>query len=77
MTDEELLDSILKQIKNRKPSLWNVMRFQLGYSVDCCNEIVQAVEEWLPKEDPRPSYATLQWDKCVRMIRSNLWEQSE
>ncbi len=76
MTDQELLDNILKQIKP-KPSLWNEMRDKLGYSVDCCNEIIQVVEEWLPKEDPRPSYATLQWDKCVRMIRSNLWEQTE
>ncbi len=76
MTDQELLDNILKQIKP-KPSLWNEMRDKLGYSVDCCNEIIQVVEEWLPKEDPRPSYATLQWDKCVRMIRNNLWEQSE
>ncbi len=76
MTDQELLDNILKQIKP-KPSLWNEMRDKLGYSVDCCNEIIQVVEEWLPKEDPRPSYATMQWDKCVRMIRSNLWEQTE
>ncbi len=76
MTDQELLDNILKQIKP-KPSLWNEMRDKLGYSVDCCNEIIQVVEEWLPKEDPRPSFDTLQWDKCVRMIRSNLWEQTE
>jgi len=30
------------------------------------------VEKWLPKEDPRPSYATMQWDKCVRMMREKL-----
>jgi len=67
----------LEKFNNRPPSLWNVMRHELGYSIDMCDEIVEAVERWLPKEDPRPSYATMQWDKCVRMMREKLWEQSE
>ncbi len=76
MTDQELLDNILKQIKP-KPSLWKIMRDELGFSVDMCDEIVQAVERWLPKEDPRPSWSTMQWDKCVRMMHNNLWEQQK
>ena len=74
MTD---LERILENIKNRPPSLWNVMRFGLGFSVEQSNEIVEAVEKWLPKEDPRSSYMTMQWDKCVRMMREKLWEQTE
>ena len=26
------------------------MRHRLGYSIDCCDEIVDAVEDWLPDE---------------------------
>jgi hypothetical protein len=30
-------------------TLWEVMRNKLGFSVDMCDEIVDAVEEFLPK----------------------------
>lgn len=30
-------------------TLWEVMRNKLGFSIDCCDEIVSAVEEFLPK----------------------------
>jgi hypothetical protein len=50
------------------------MRFQLGFSIDMCDEIVSAVEEWLPPEHPTNDY---QWNKCVKMMREKLWEQSE
>ena len=69
---------ILKQVeKYKSKKLWYIMRDKLGFSIDMCDEIVEAVERWLPKEDPRPSYDTMQWDKCVRMMREKLWEQSE
>jgi hypothetical protein len=71
MTD---LDRILKQLNERPASLWNVMRFQLGFSIDMCDEIVSAVEEWMPKEDDTNSY---EWNKCVRMLRERLWDQPE
>ena len=74
MTD---LDKLLEKFNSRPPSLWNIMRHELGFSIDMCDEIVEAVERWLPKEDPRPSYDTMQWDKCVRMMREKLREQSE
>jgi hypothetical protein len=66
MTD---LEKLLEKHNNRPPSLWNVMRFQLGFSVDMCNEIVDAVEEWMPKEHDTNSY---EWNKCVRMMREKL-----
>jgi hypothetical protein len=59
-----------KRVEEPKPSnLWGVMRFQLGFSVDMCNEIVDAVEEWMPKEHDTNSY---EWNKCVRMMREKL-----
>ena len=74
MTD---LDKLFEKYNNRPPSLYKIIHDELGYSHDCTYEIVEAVEKWLPKEDPRPSYATMQWDKCVRGMHEKLWEQTE
>jgi hypothetical protein len=63
------LDKLLEKHFKRPSLLWNVMRFQLGYSIDMCDEIVNAVEEWLPKEHDTNSY---KWNQCVTMIRENL-----
>jgi hypothetical protein len=79
MTEEEQ-DEILKNSldlirqwgeENKPPTLFEKIR-TLGYSVDCTYEIIDAVKEWLPKESTRPSYDTMQWDKCVRMMREKL-----
>ena len=43
------LDKLLEKFNNRPPSLWNVVRHQLGFSIDMCDEIVDAVEEWFRK----------------------------
>jgi hypothetical protein len=69
MTD---LDKILEKHNNPPPTLYKIIHDELGYSHDCTAEIIDAVEKWLPKEDPKPSYATMQWDKCVRMMREKL-----
>jgi hypothetical protein len=58
--------------ENKPPTLWEIIRNDLGYSVDLTNEIIDAVKNWLPKEDPQPSYATMQWNKCVRMMKEKL-----
>ena len=40
---------ILKQVeKFKSKKLWYIMRDKLGFSIDMCDEIVDAVEEWLP-----------------------------
>jgi hypothetical protein len=57
--------------QNKPPTLWEIMRESLGYSVDCCDEIVDAVEKWLPKES-EGSIDVMQWNKCVRMMREKL-----
>ena len=58
--------------ENKPPTLYQIIHDELGYSHDCTAEIIDAVEKWLPKEDPRPSYATMQWDKFVRMMMEKL-----
>jgi hypothetical protein len=68
------LEKLLEKFNNRPASLWNVMRFQLGFSVEQSNEIVSAVEEWMPNEHDTNSY---EWNKCVRMLRERLWDQPE
>jgi len=77
MTEKEQDENLKNLIhqwgeENKSPTLWEIIRNDLGYSVDLTNEIIDAVEKWLPKEDPKPSYATMQWDKCVRMMREKL-----
>ena len=46
MTDE-VIDRVVKKYQAQK--LWNRVRDELGYSIDCCDEIVDLVEKWLPE----------------------------
>jgi hypothetical protein len=46
MTDE-VIDRVVKKYQAQK--LWNMVRNELGYSVDCVNEIVDLVEKWIPE----------------------------
>jgi hypothetical protein len=45
---DDVIDRLVEKYKSQK--LWNMMRNELGYSIDCCDEIVDLVEKWLPKE---------------------------
>jgi hypothetical protein len=44
---DEVVDRLVKKYQAQK--LWNMVRDELGYSIDCCDEIVDLVEKWLPK----------------------------
>jgi hypothetical protein len=46
MTDE-VIDRMVKKYQAQK--LWNRVRDELGYSIDCCDEIVNLVESWIPE----------------------------
>jgi len=80
MTEKEQDENFKKSLdliekwgeENKPPTLWEIIRNDLGYSVDLTNEIIDAVKKWLPKEDPQPSYATMQWNKFVRMMMDKL-----
>ena len=45
---DDVIDRLVEKYKSQK--LWNMVRNELGYSIDCCDEIVDLVEKWLPKE---------------------------
>ena len=73
MTDKEY-ESVSELIKrygeeNRRPSLWSIARDKLGFSIDMCDEIVDAVEEWLPPIRDTNDY---QWNKCIEMMKEKL-----
>ena len=39
-----------KRVEKPKPTtLFDIVRHTLGYSIDCCDEIVDLVEKWLPE----------------------------
>ena len=64
--------------KNKNPSLyelileWYYTHDAIQSGPDIANEIVRIVRNWLPKEDPRPSYDTMQWNKCVKNMHERL-----
>jgi hypothetical protein len=45
---DDVVDRLVKKYQAQK--LWNMVRDELGYSIDLCDEIVDLVEKWLPKE---------------------------
>ena len=44
---QKIIDKMVEERKSQK--LWNMVRDELGYSVDLCDEIVDLVEKWLPE----------------------------
>jgi len=44
---DDVIDRLVEKYKSQK--LWNMLRNELGYSVDCTEEIVDLVEKWIPE----------------------------
>ena len=81
MTEESNFQQIMNDYfeKNKPPTLKERFEEYLSTKVDwaqshhvTANELVDIVMGFLPKEDPRPSYDTMQWDKCVQNMKSRL-----
>ena len=53
-------------------TLYDIVRHRLGYSIDCCDEIVDAVEEWLPDEVSIVGYYDSGWNDAIRTIKDKL-----
>jgi hypothetical protein len=72
MTDEEFSNALdlIKQYgeENKPPTLFEEIR-KLGYSVDMCYEIIDAVKKWIPKEHKTNSY---DWNRCLKLMRDKL-----
>ncbi len=45
---QKIIDEMVEERKSRK--LWNILKDKWGFSKDACGDIVEAVAEWLPKE---------------------------
>jgi hypothetical protein len=45
---DEVVDRLIKQHQAQK--LWNILKDKWGFPEDACGDIVEAVAEWLPKE---------------------------
>ena len=53
-------------------TLYDIVRHLLGYSIDCCDEIVDAVEDWLPDEVSIVGYYDLGWNDALHTIKDKL-----
>jgi hypothetical protein len=74
---DDVINRLLEKYKSQK--LWNMMRNELGYSIDCCDEIVDLVEKWLPKEQSAEGSqnafaidATEGFNHCLRKMKGML-----
>ena len=74
---DDVIDRLLEKYKSQK--LWNMLRNELGYSIDCCDEIVDLVEKWLPKEQSAEGSqnafaidATEGFNHCLNKIKGTL-----
>lgn len=65
--------------EQNKPPTLKALLLEIAYNKNSVcpdfagvDEILEIVEKWLPKESTRPSYDTMQWDKCVKRIKDTL-----
>ncbi len=74
---DEVVDRLIKEYQAQK--LWNMVRNELGYSIDCCDEIVDLVEKWIPKEQNSSGSQNVNtellvdgFNDCVRKMKEML-----
>ena len=74
---DDVIGRLLEKYKSQK--LWNMVRNELGYSVDCVNEIVDLVERWIPEEQSAEGSqntfaidATEGFNHCLKKIKGML-----
>jgi hypothetical protein len=74
---DEVVDRLVKKYQAQK--LWNRVRDELGYSIDLCDEIVDLVESWLPKEQSAAGSQNVDtellvdgFNDCLRKIKEML-----
>jgi hypothetical protein len=74
---DDVINKLLEKYKSQK--LWNMVRNELGYSIDCCEEIVDLVERWLPKEQSAAGSQNVDveflvdgFNDCLKKIKNRL-----
>ncbi len=72
---DEVVERLVKQYQAQK--LWNRVRDELGYSIDCCDEIVDLVEKWLPKEQSAAGSQNVDTELLVEGFNCCLYKMKE
>jgi hypothetical protein len=74
---DEVFDRLVKKYQAQK--LYNMVRNELGYSFNCCDEFVDLVERWLPKEQNASGSQNVDtellvdgFNDCLRKIKEML-----
>jgi hypothetical protein len=74
---DEVVDRLIKKYQAQK--LWNRVRDELGYSIDCCDEIVDLVEDWILDEQSSAGSQNVNtellvdgFNDCLRKIKEML-----
>jgi hypothetical protein len=74
---DDVIDRLLEKYKSQK--LWNMVRNELGYSIDCCDEIVDLVERWILDEQSAAGSQNVDvellvegFNDCVRKMKEML-----
>ena len=65
---------VVEEPKPTPETLYNVLRHGLEYSIDCCDEIVDAVEQWLPdRVEYRGGYPPIaDWNDAIKTMKRKL-----
>jgi len=53
-------------------TIWKIVGTKVGYGIECdvvTDQLIDAVDEWLPQEHDTNSY---KWNQCVKTMRGNL-----
>ena len=59
--------------KPKPETLYNIVRHLLGFSIDMCDEILDAVEEWLPDQvEYEDGYYDRGWNAAIRTTKDKL-----
>jgi hypothetical protein len=74
---DEVVNRLVK--KHQAQKLWNILKDKWGFSEDACGDIVEAVAEWLPKEQIAAGSQSLDtellvdgFNDCVRKMKEML-----
>ena len=74
---DEVVNRLVEEHKSQK--LYNMVRDELGYSFNCCDEFVDLVERWLPKEQSAAGSQNVDtellvdgFNDCLRKIKEML-----
>jgi hypothetical protein len=72
---DDVVDRLVKKYQAQK--LWNRVRDELGYSIDCCDEIVDLVENWILDEQSAAGSQNLDTELLVEGFNDAIRKMKE